>query len=247
MMLIRLPSIIAIVLAAWLAWTHATVNAASARSGYDQLAQSTQTSPPGAEWHPTRAQVRDVQVRLSELHFDPGPPDGILGPQTIAAIRAYQWSIDVEPDGRLTKDLHDRLMGRHDETPQPSAMPGPPEPAQQMKPIDPGAKRNLGGCPPPSGNIWEFEDSHGSRFKLTLRDDGSVEGPPHPRHWRWQPTDVGIAIYYDNGMGSTVTRYGLLEGDDRIMVGEAVDSRGRSWAWTAERLEPLPGRKAAGC
>lgn len=44
-------------------------------------------------------QVKEMQARLLALGFDPGTPDGILGPATRQAIRAFQISVDMKPDG----------------------------------------------------------------------------------------------------------------------------------------------------
>jgi membrane-bound lytic murein transglycosylase B len=43
--------------------------------------------------------VKEMQARLLALGFDPGTPDGILGPATRQAIRAFQISVDMKPDG----------------------------------------------------------------------------------------------------------------------------------------------------
>lgn len=42
--------------------------------------------------------VRDLQTRLRELGFDPGPIDGVFGPRTAAAVRAFQESVGIRPD-----------------------------------------------------------------------------------------------------------------------------------------------------
>jgi peptidoglycan hydrolase-like protein with peptidoglycan-binding domain len=50
------------------------------------------TSPPRPE-EPivlTRDQIRQVQERLKAEGIDPGPADGVLHPQTEAALRQYQ-------------------------------------------------------------------------------------------------------------------------------------------------------------
>jgi hypothetical protein len=43
--------------------------------------------------------VRDIQARLRDLGFDPGPIDGIRGPKTIAAVKAFQLSRGLAVDG----------------------------------------------------------------------------------------------------------------------------------------------------
>lgn len=43
--------------------------------------------------------VRDLQERLNRLGFDAGPADGVLGPDTEAAIRDFQANVGVAVDG----------------------------------------------------------------------------------------------------------------------------------------------------
>lgn len=45
--------------------------------------------------------IRDVQGRLATLGFRPGPLDGVWGRQTVAALRAFQTSVGLDPDGIL--------------------------------------------------------------------------------------------------------------------------------------------------
>jgi membrane-bound lytic murein transglycosylase B len=51
----------------------------------------------------------EMQERLSRLGFDPGEPDGMLGPRTRLAIRGFQASIGEIPDGFASSGLLDRL------------------------------------------------------------------------------------------------------------------------------------------
>ncbi|TPP10732.1 L,D-transpeptidase family protein [Rhizobium glycinendophyticum] len=48
-----------------------------------------------------REEVRDVQEMLTELGFDAGATDGVLGSQTLAAIRGYKRWKSIEKDGEL--------------------------------------------------------------------------------------------------------------------------------------------------
>ncbi len=45
--------------------------------------------------------VAAAQRRLSELGFEPGPIDGLMGPQTREAVRAFQRTKSLSPNGRL--------------------------------------------------------------------------------------------------------------------------------------------------
>lgn len=66
-----------------------------------QLAQA----PTGLE----AAYIRGIQKELHAHGYDAGPIDGVAGPQTRAAIRAYQIDAGLEEDGVASKRLLDHL------------------------------------------------------------------------------------------------------------------------------------------
>lgn len=53
----------------------------------------------------TRDELREVQQRLTELGFDPGPADGLMGARTAAAIEQFQRAQNAEPTGRPSTGL----------------------------------------------------------------------------------------------------------------------------------------------
>ena len=52
---------------------------------------------------------RELQTRLTAAGFDTGGVDGRIGPKTLAAVRAFQQSIGMVPDGYASPDLLMRL------------------------------------------------------------------------------------------------------------------------------------------
>ena len=70
------------------------------------------TAPPtsAADAEQRRKIVAAVQRALAGLGYDPGPADGIPGARTRAAIRAFQTSIGLPADGRLSERLMDSLV-----------------------------------------------------------------------------------------------------------------------------------------
>lgn len=53
----------------------------------------------------------DIQRRLTELGFDSGPIDGVRGRKTITAVKRYQSSSHLEPDGIVGPDTLRALFG----------------------------------------------------------------------------------------------------------------------------------------
>jgi peptidoglycan hydrolase-like protein with peptidoglycan-binding domain len=47
------------------------------------------------------ATVKNVQQALKDKGYDPGPVDGIMGPQTRSALKKYQASQNLDADGRI--------------------------------------------------------------------------------------------------------------------------------------------------
>jgi localization factor PodJL len=51
------------------------------------------------------ALVRKIQILLAEQGYDPGPPDGVVGPKTADAVRAYQRRIGQPETGQIDGTL----------------------------------------------------------------------------------------------------------------------------------------------
>ncbi|MBK5937259.1 lytic murein transglycosylase [Halorhodospira halophila] len=63
---------------------------------------------------PRHNELRQIQEVLNELGFDAGPVDGLLGPQTRAALRAYQQDRGLPADGYPDQAIRDRLLEKAD-------------------------------------------------------------------------------------------------------------------------------------
>jgi peptidoglycan hydrolase-like protein with peptidoglycan-binding domain len=59
--------------------------------------------------------TRDAQQALKDKGYDPGPIDGIVGPETRAATKKYQEANHLTADGRLNATVMDSL-GLHGHT-----------------------------------------------------------------------------------------------------------------------------------
>ncbi len=66
---------------------------------------------PGRDVWPSSSkdQVKAIQTLLRDLNFSREAPDGLLGPATRAAIRAYERSLGIAEKGEPTKTLFDSL------------------------------------------------------------------------------------------------------------------------------------------
>jgi localization factor PodJL len=67
---------------------------------------------PGIAFESRQAMVRIAQELLAERGFDPGPLDGLEGPKTVQAVRAFQRSIGAASTGRIDEPLVVRLSQR---------------------------------------------------------------------------------------------------------------------------------------
>lgn len=74
-----------------------------------------QTAPARAPERPRRrpeppdGMVMQAQELLTELGYGPGPVDGRPGAQTSRAVRTFQQEVGMQPDGRITEGLIERL------------------------------------------------------------------------------------------------------------------------------------------
>ena len=49
--------------------------------------------------------IRNVQSELTRLGYDPGPIDGLLGSNTREAIQAFQTTLNMTPNGRVSEEV----------------------------------------------------------------------------------------------------------------------------------------------
>ena len=56
-----------------------------------------------------QASVKQVQEALKAQGHDPGPVDGVMGPQTQDALRAYQRAQNLTETGRLDRETSEKL------------------------------------------------------------------------------------------------------------------------------------------
>lgn len=93
-----LPLMIVLALAAVAAAPHSSLAQSQRETTLEQMS-------PGM----ARATVVGIQEELIELGYRPGAVDGIMGPRTRAAIRAYQRTADLKVTGRASKELLDHM------------------------------------------------------------------------------------------------------------------------------------------
>ena len=75
---------------------------AKARDTKDKIAAQTESS----------ADIRQAQMALKDKGHAPGPIDGVHGPRTSAALRAYQKAENIKVTGRLDSETKSHLMGQ---------------------------------------------------------------------------------------------------------------------------------------
>ena len=76
--------------------------------------------PPKPDTHviDSAGDITTAQGLLTSLGYDAGPADGVIGPRTIAAIRAFQKDRHIEENGALTQSLLDRLKSARAKRPE---------------------------------------------------------------------------------------------------------------------------------
>ncbi|MHA1523488.1 MAG: peptidoglycan-binding domain-containing protein, partial [Alphaproteobacteria bacterium] len=56
--------------------------------------------------------VADIQYSLTNLGYNPGPVDGVMGRGTRAAVRAYQADAGLLVTGRVSRPLLTHMQGQ---------------------------------------------------------------------------------------------------------------------------------------
>ncbi len=72
--------------------------------------QAVRASWPSSTGRLSRTQIKALQNALTQAGFDPGKPDGISGPRTRRALRAFQRANGLVPDGFLDRAIFDKAL-----------------------------------------------------------------------------------------------------------------------------------------
>jgi peptidoglycan hydrolase-like protein with peptidoglycan-binding domain len=91
----------------------------------------------------SQEQVRAVQQALKEKGQDPGPVDGVLGPRTQAALKAFQQAEGLTPSGRPDSETMAKLGVSESGAASPSA--SPPASPSTSPPTAPGGEEQKKG------------------------------------------------------------------------------------------------------
>lgn len=75
------------------------------------------------------SEIKQLQAKLAELGFEPGPADGIIGPQTTGAIERFQRARGQPVTGAVTRQLLDQLASKPPERSADAQSPSRIEPA----------------------------------------------------------------------------------------------------------------------
>ena len=113
--------------------------AAGVKADHPEAGPPGSASPPGAGQDPIspvqatdRQQdtVRQSQVYLAALGFEPGPADGLVGRRTRNAVQSFQRQAGLPPTGRITEELLLLLETAVVERPKERQAATPPPPAE---------------------------------------------------------------------------------------------------------------------
>ncbi len=128
---------------------------------YDEVKKQVKMRNGKIEWRPVLCQtnvtpdiVRSLQNALRSASFDPGPVDGVLGRQTLAAVESYQQAQGL-PVGNLTLETLETLGLSIGDLPK-KAWPGSSLPIG-----NPPENSTLTPTPAPQIDSFKMNDQHG--------------------------------------------------------------------------------------
>ena len=104
---------------------------------------------PKEEQAMTRAQVREIEIRLRNLGYFRGTMDGIITERTRTAIRGYQGAVGTTQNGYVTAALLNSLRGDPASAKPPAAAPRRQAPRVVQQPVQPPVQQPPAQVTPP--------------------------------------------------------------------------------------------------
>ena len=159
--------------------------------------------------------VRALQQALTSAGYNPGGTDGVYGPNTANAVRAYQKANGLSVDGIAGAQTLGHLTSSHPST---VSAPKPVLPHAVISDANPGEGYNVTGggyhstAPSVGRGVWApgVQQSNGSILPTSLPGIGAQTGPAIPP----AGTYVGQGSSADVGAGDKVYQVGANGGYD---------------------------------
>jgi peptidoglycan lytic transglycosylase B len=97
-----------------LRWNNSVLYALAVGHLSDRIAGGSPLSSPRPAYETplSRYDVQEMQARLTNLGFEPGEPDGVVGEKTRRAVRKFQQSVELPADGYPDPDVLEQLRSR---------------------------------------------------------------------------------------------------------------------------------------
>lgn len=173
------------------------------------------------------SQVKALQDKLRAAGFDPGPSDGIYGPRTASAVRAFQRSRGLTVDGVAGPDTMAALDGGEPETEAEAARRG------EDNTDDPTT--HFIGLPGNATELWKVGDEIYAVFYIPDTD------PPVPLLMAVPNTEVAKTYFKDGKVvfdritdGAGATKAGAIYWGD---VADLKDRDGDPWAGFLQKMD----------
>jgi len=91
------------------AWAQTDQTSTTTQTTTEQTSTASTATTAPAKIHVTRSVVRAAQQKLDDAGYKSGTPDGVMGPQTRAAIRKYQQDNGLKESGILDESTLSKL------------------------------------------------------------------------------------------------------------------------------------------
>lgn len=213
--------------------------------------------------------IIEVQQTLAQFGFRPGPLDGIWGRQSVAALRAFQASRGLEPDGIIGPLT---LAALAPQQPVPTGFDNPAVVwfKEAMRLIGTREKPGVGSNP----QILDWASGQGIPYRgddipwcglfvghcvnSTLDREPTPSNVLGARAWgsfgiRTKPTPGAVMVFWRKSLASGLGHVGFYAGEDaaayRILGGNQSDSVSLAWVakdrlvasrWPATVPPPIP-------
>jgi hypothetical protein len=196
------------------------------------------------------SEIAAVQRALASRGYNVGIADGVLGPQTRSAIRAFEVDQGLPVTGLVSDALVRKITIPRVMAPIPHQILTTTRPSTEATSdtLNTPSKLPLGlseqrGVLNRSWMVRDFDQFGlvtGPVFSVFLGEGGQISGPRFSANMRWSlSANDGVVLVYENMLGMKIERNGRLVSPDHI-EGHATGADGESWKWDAA-AKPVSG------